>query len=164
MPPMSKPRTLRCYRYIGSYAIISAVCISMGVNTVHGVLVGAVREEAVAVGAVLILLGVLAIPVLRVRTIVDESGVTVVSPYRRRHFHWDEITEISAYVNFQVWFLQVCSSEHEGTVAFFPVPPWAIRADDGDRFHEPSGQLPLGLYKLHANLWEEWQRRIGLAD
>ncbi|WP_433474587.1 PH domain-containing protein [Spirillospora sp. CA-142024] len=156
---MTKPRTLRCPRHLGLILAGAAIAALFGVVATDKALDGA-GAPALAAGIVLFLLALAALPKLRTRMIMDDAGLTLVSGYRRSHFDWAEIVEISADAYHSYFLLQVRSEDREHQAVFFPVRLASMKVDQGTHLQEPSADTPYGLYKLHAELWEEWQSRV----
>ncbi|GGQ18397.1 hypothetical protein BKA00_004680 [Actinomadura coerulea] len=156
---MTKPRTLRCPRHLGMFLAGVAIAALFGVVAVQKALDGA-GAPAWAAGVACFALALGAVPLLRTRMILDAGALTLVSGYGRRRFAWTEIIEITADAHHGFWLLQVRSGERERLAAFFPVRLASMPVDQGTRFREPSGDTPYGLYRLHAELCEEWRRHV----
>lgn len=154
---MTEPRTLRCPRHLGMILAGVAIAALFGVVAFQRALDGA-GAPAWAAATACFALAAGAVPLLRTRMILDAEALTLVTGYGRRRFAWTEITEISADAYQGFWLLQVRSEERERQAAFFPVRPASMPVDQGTRFREPSGDTPYGLYRLHAELSEEWRR------
>ncbi|MEU8121633.1 hypothetical protein AB0C21_23260 [Spirillospora sp. NPDC049024] len=156
---MSKPRTLRCPRHLAMILAGGAIAALFGVVAVQKARGGA-GTPALAAGIACFALALGAVAMLRTRMILDAEGLTLVAGHGRRRFAWTEIIEISADAHHGFWLLQVRSGERERQAAFFPVRLASMPVDQGTRFREPSGDTPYGLYRLHAELWEEWRRHV----
>ncbi|MFI0454241.1 hypothetical protein [Actinomadura sp. 6N118] len=159
------PRTLRCWRFLGVMAGVTAFC---GLTTAL-LFSGATSTRSnpsdlqrAVLGGVFVVFTVVCVAfLLRTRVIIEESGIRVVWGFHRRLLVWDEITEITADAAGigQGWYLHVRTAEREhAAAAFFTTR--GKSPEPGTRLYEPSGDEPYGLYKLHAELWEEWQSRI----
>ncbi|MEU5876737.1 PH domain-containing protein [Spirillospora sp. NPDC047279] len=155
------PRTLRCWRFLGALAVVTAFCAFTTVLLVTGQTSGRMnpsdlqRAAGACVFGVLTLLGAAC---LRARVVVEENGLRIVWAFHQRRLSWDEITEISADAPWigQGWYLHVRTAESEHTAAVFFTSRRAS-PESGTRLHEPSGETPYGLYKMHAELVEEWR-------
>ncbi|MES9543378.1 hypothetical protein [Actinomadura sp. NPDC000600] len=156
---MSKPRTLRCPRHLAMILAGGAIAALFGVVAVQKARDGA-GIPTLAAGIACFALALGAVAMLRTRMILDAEGLTLVAGHGRRRFAWTEIIEISADAHHGFWLLQVRSEERERQAAFFPVSLASMPVDQGTRLREPSGDTPYGLYRLHAELWEEWRRHV----
>ena len=159
-------RTLRCPRHLALIVGWVALGALFGTVAFQAAHTGA-GAPAFAAGVAFVAAALAALPMLRIRSILDDEGLTLVSAYRRHRFAWTEIIEISADAHHGYWLLQVRSAERERTAVFFPVRLASMPVDQGTHLQEPSADTPYGLYKFHAELWEAWQRALeapGAAD
>ncbi|NDU74479.1 hypothetical protein GWI34_17840 [Actinomadura sp. DSM 109109] len=155
---MTESRTLRCPRHLGMILAGCAFAVLAGVVAVQKFRDGS-GAPALATAVVCFALALWAVLQLRTRMVMDADGLVLVSGHGRRRFAWTEIVAITADAHHGYWALQVRSSDRERQAAFFPVRLASMPVDQGTRFEEPSGDIPYGLYRLHAELWEEWRRR-----
>jgi hypothetical protein len=155
---MTEPRTLRCPRHLGMILAGAAIAVLFGVVALQKARDGA-GAPAFAAGVVCFALALGAVPMLRTRVVMDDAGLTLVWGYGRNRLAWTEIVEISADAHHGYWLLHVRTEDRERVAAFFPVRLASIPVDQGTHLQEPSGDTPYGLYRLHAELWEEWRRR-----
>ncbi|MCQ0008519.1 PH domain-containing protein [Actinomadura madurae] len=156
---MIESRTLRCPRHLGMILAGAAIVALFGVVAVDKARGGA-GLPAYAAGAVCSLLALGALPMLRTRMILRGDALTLVWGYGRHRLAWTDIVEISADAHHGFWLLHVRTEDHERVAAFFPVRLASIPVDQGTHLREPSGDAPYGLYRLHAELWEEWRRHV----
>ncbi|KAB2350675.1 PH domain-containing protein [Actinomadura rudentiformis] len=159
------PRTLRCWRFLGLLVGVTAFCGLTTTLLVSGATSSRSNpsdlSRAILSGLFFVLTAVCVMFLIRTRVVIEESGVGVVWGFHRRHLAWDEIIEItadSAGIG-AGWFLHVRTAEREHAAVAFPTTR-GKSPEPGTRLYEPSGDEPYGLYKLHAELWEEWQSRI----
>ncbi|MFG1998882.1 PH domain-containing protein [Spirillospora sp. NPDC048911] len=158
------PRTLRGWRFLGVMVVMAAFCGLTATLLLTGEISGRSNPSAgtrAIGGALFLVLAVVCVAFLRTRTVVDASGIKVVWGFHQRRLAWEEITEITADAAGvgPGWYLHMRTAEREHAAVIFPTGR-SRSPEPGTRLYEPSGDEPCGLYKLHAELWEEWQRHI----
>lgn len=120
-------------------------------SSVAGLLIGGVLAVGFAV-----LTGYTAAS-LRVRTILDRTGVTSVEAFRRTRVPWARVTRLDVTHSLPGWAARAWSPEGEPVVVFICHDTHGKRPKSARTFNQPPPEAPASLHHGFALIERYWQ-------
>ncbi|MGI5231306.1 hypothetical protein [Actinoallomurus sp. CA-142502] len=113
---MSEPRTLRCRRTVGLLVFGVAAFAAMCGQVAWLLITDDLPDHSIGrrLGVLLLVLLLLGVTVfiaaaLRGRVVMDDSGVELVSSFKRHRIPWTKIERVTVHPGFRVWRVRVWS-------------------------------------------------------
>jgi hypothetical protein len=94
---------------------------------------------------------------LRVRTILDGSGVTAIEAFRRIRVPWARVTRLDVTHSLPGWAARAWSPEGEAVVVFTCHDTHGKRPKSARTFNEPPPEAPASLQRGFALIERYWQ-------